>query len=72
MTTSLKTIIILQFLNIAGLPHGQKKSGNHEQSGKLRKMTIRKSQEKIIKTHQKLSVQNKKIPYIFKPSIGKI
>ena len=37
MTTSLKTIIILQFLNIAGLPHGQKKSGNHEQSGKTKK-----------------------------------
>ena len=32
---------------------------------------IRKSQEKIIKKHQVLSVQIYKIPYIKKPSIGK-
>ena len=52
--------------NIAGLPHGQEKSGKTKKKDKsqVKIGVFEKSQEKFIKKYQILSVQVYQIPYI--------
>ena len=53
-------------MTLIGLPHGQEKSGKTKKNYKsqVKNKSFEKSQEKLKKKHQILSVQIYQIPYI--------